>query len=72
METSVPTEEKMISRDKKMFLVRPHVIEQFKELGVGMSLKVLKKLNYKVARIIIESARRCKENDRKTVLERDV
>lgn len=69
---NIVLEKDYIRRNPKMFVVRGHVVRQFNKLGCRMSFETLDRINYMVARIIKDSVRRCKENNRSTILPRDV
>lgn len=72
MELNIITEEDEIKKNQKMFVVRSHIQKQFNTLGLSMRFDVIDMINYKVAQIILDSARRCKKNSRRTVFSRDI
>lgn len=69
---NITSEEDYIKRNPKMFVVRSHIAQQFNKLGCRMAFETLDRINYMVARLIKDSVRRCKENNRNTILPRDI
>lgn len=66
------SEKEYIRKDPNKFVMRSHIIEKYRKLGFRTSYGVFKVFDYLIAKIMKDSCRRAKGNDRVTILARDL